>query len=234
MYEWKDVLIIGDSFAGHRVDPKTDWPSILTQRLTGNTFLRDPRGKGFVGSAWWSVRTHLLKQLKESIPKVLILVHTEPMRLPSDNDLALNVVSVSHKEFFHSHYRHRHVDDNLRIAADLYYKYLQSKDFHLWSQEQWFKELDEILDKHQIPKVVHFHAFLPWDPKNTVYTFRNGITFDTPLWEISDDVKLSNEKKAFGTDHRNHFSIQNNIILANVVYDALNSYSDGLRKLTLD
>lgn len=219
MFELEDILIIGDSFVGARTQD-TDWPKILTKLLTNNN--GTPRGKGFDGCSWWSVRKRLLLELKKQTPKVLILAHTEPGRLPNDKDLPLNIMSVDETQMHDNVF----LNNTLKEAAVSYYKHLMSKDFHIWAQQQWFYELDTVLEKYNIPYTIHLHCFLPWTSES-LYEFQHGITFDTPLWELSDDIKQ------WSNDNRNHFSLENNKLIANALYQALKTYSNGKRPLNL-
>ena len=201
----------------------TDWPKHLTCKLTGlSTDIGiSPLGKGFNGCSWWSARSCLLEELSKRKPKVLIIAHTEPSRLPNDKNLPLNAMTVQERETFTTNPEH----EDLRLAAKNYYKYLMSTEFHIWSQQQWFHELDRIVEKENIPYVVHLHCFMPYTPD--LYVFKHGITFDTPLWEISDDIKKWNNS------NRNHFTVENNIKLSNIIYNGIQNYSNGIRKLNL-
>lgn len=221
MFDADDILIVGDSFVGSRTED-TDWPKLLTKLLTEQDVI--PKGKGFNGCSWWSARQYLLNELKHSKPKLLILSHTEPMRLPNDDNLSLNATTVEQEDWFKKD--NPNTPDDIRKAARDYYKYLQSFDFHLWSQKQWYIELDRILDDAKIPFVVHLHCFLPWH-NEPLYEFKHGITFDKPLWELSDDIKQ------WSNNNRNHFSIENNKLLANAIYEAIKTYSNGMRNLVL-
>lgn len=220
MFEVDDILIVGDSFVTHRSD-NTDWPRLLTKLLTNTDAV--PHGRGLEGCSWWSVRKYLLGQLEHKKPKLLIMSHTEPMRLPSDDDMPINACNILDYNTF----RKLSGDNGLpeiREAALNYYKYLQSFDFHLWAEKQWHEELDKLIIELDIPYVVHLHAFLPW--KET-FIFSKGITFTTPLWELSDDIKQLSMK------NRNHFTPENNVLLGNFLFNQINKYSDGPREIKL-
>jgi hypothetical protein len=220
MFEIDDILITGDSFVTHR-DFISDWPKLLTNKLTKTDNV--PPGRGFEGCSWWSVRKYLLEQLKHKKPKLLILSHTEPMRLPHDEDMPINSFNVLQQDTFKKHGGENGMPE-VREAALQYYKYLQSFDFHLWAEKQWHEELDRLINELDIPYVIHLHAFLPWQK---TFVFSKGITFTTPLWELSDDVKQ------LSMEHRNHFTHKNNIKLANFIFNELSSYSNGPREIVL-
>ena len=145
MYRWEDVLVIGDSFCYSRIN--NTWPFIVSNTLSGSD--KETRGQGFSGGSWWSVRKKLLNDLQNTIPKILIICHTEPHRIPNDYDYGLNYKSVEYEKF----------PTEIQLAAIYYYKNLMSRDFHEWTCLQWFKELDEIIEKNKIEKVIHFFLF---------------------------------------------------------------------------
>lgn len=243
-----DILIIGDSFCACRIHDY-DWPIVVVNKLTGKSY-DSVRGKGFTGAAWWSARKLLLEQLEKRVPEVLIMTHTEMQRIPSDENYGLNSGSVFNAEFYSNSQKVRPgenvVPHEVLLAGQSYYKYLFCKDFMQWAQTRWFYEIDEIVKAYNVPYVIHFHAFMPWDTK-PLHIFKNGVTFNKALWPISDDNKrLSNSKMKIIDNHevidadlwqnnntRNHFTHENNIVLANQILEALNDYSNGARDLQL-
>ena len=72
MFEWDDILILGDSFVGSRTE-QLDWPQLVACQLTNSVYEinRQPRGQGFNGCSWWSVRTRLYEELKYKKPKMI-------------------------------------------------------------------------------------------------------------------------------------------------------------------
>lgn len=236
MFEWDDILILGDSFVGHR-DLETDWPQLLACKLAGVPFdsKRIPRGHGFNGSSWWSVRNRLLTELQNRKPEVLILTHTEPQRIPSDDNYNLNPGSVADPDWLVkiNTNEQNEIDSNAGIApkevllaGQQYYKYLISIDYHLWAQEKWYEELDEIITSSNIKYVIHMHCFEPWKNKE-LYKFKNATTFDKPLWQVSDDVKK------WSIHHRNHFTIENNAKMMGLINNAIENYSVGFKEFKL-
>lgn len=212
MYKWDDVLIIGDSFCYNR--RPMSWPFIVSNRLTGSK--AKPRGKGFPGAAWWSVRKQLLTDLQVSIPKILIICHTEPYRLPSEYDYKLNFRSVEIKD----------LPSNLELAAKYYYENLMCIDFHEWSCLRWFEELDEIIEKNKIEKVIHFFCF---NGTYNQYRFKKGVTIKTPLTNIRDERKtvFLNFKSII----INHLTPTKNKQLADNIVNIISNYpGDGVIK----
>lgn len=231
MFSPNDILILGDSYASERIDPRS-WTSILTSLLTEGKYTT-PRGVGHEGGAWWSARKVLLQELEKKIPKVLIFCHTEPMRLPSEQDLPLNAASACNIELHISRHKLAQHDCDYKTiahAATLYYKHLFIEDYHVWAQKSWFKELDEIIHENQIPYVIHMHCFPPWTDQE-LYVFTHGITVEEILWDYCiDKYPLEMDR----LNIINHFSVEQNETLAHRLYGAINNYSDGCRKLNLE
>lgn len=239
MYNWQDILIIGDSFCQHR-DTVNSWPYKLLSLLTVNNTQSPPRGKGFSGGSWWSTRKKLLTELELQVPKVLILCHTEYNRLPNDYDFGLNAISAEHdsENFSRSNlygvgkdnqYAHLYSTAVAR-AAVLYYKYLNSLEFNYWSRNNWFDEVETLCDKFKIEKVIHLHSFYDFvDNKGPIYprVFKNAATAQEILWEICDD------KEKFSKANYNHFNQEKNIKIANKLYEQINNYQTGLFSLDI-
>lgn len=245
-----DILIVGDSFCKGRVH-NTDWPVIVAEKLVGTSRGdKQIRGRGIVGASWWSTRNCLLTELAKKVPKVLILTHTEMQRIPSDEDYALNSASAFNIEHYDDATKGKNIDGvsplEVLQAAQQYYKYLFCKDFHVWAQEKWFHEIDEIIKAYNVPYIVHFHSFQPWDRKG-FYVFKEGITFTSALWDLSDDCKIMKTVPYIKVDEleipngdmwsklntRNHFSIENNIKISEIIIDSLKHYHNCSRKIQL-
>ena len=231
MFNWDDILIIGDSFCADR-DQENFWPQKLALTLTSTKFdpTRIPRGEGFPGAAWWSVRNRLLLELEVKVPKVLVLCHTDSMRIPSDFDFPINCwsgqphpapqvpwIPIANKfrrnangdilkYEIHTHHKHFHPD--IATAANMYYRWLLSENYHNWAQMQWFREADEIISQHDIPYCIHMHL-------NHTHVFNTGITIVPTLLDMC--------KETFDTP--NHFTIDQNIKLASELVNAINNYS---------
>lgn len=243
-FKWNDILIVGDSFAMHR-NELTDWPRVLVNKLThSNDKHRKIRGKGFTGCSWWSTRREIISEISYSVPKLLIITHTEMQRIPSDENFALNTATVFNEDYYSKYAvaKEDYVPKEILKAGQEYYKHLFVQDFHQWSQERWFDELDQLCERFCIPHVIHLHAFESWNKDRPIWYFRYGMTFNTPLWNISDDnkeFKKSKWKQAhtdilvpdtdlwknLGT--RNHFSVENNVKLGEQIYDAVMNYASG-------
>ena len=221
---YKDILILGDSFCGHRTHVD-HWPKIVLDSLTDNTPMNlIPRGYGFPGASWWSVRRRLLKELETAVPKVAVFCHTEPHRLPHPKDWGVNTRSVELAEIHLLNKPSAAMPAGYAEAARLYYEQLWMPDYHHWAVEQWFKELDELTK--EIDKVLHFYCF---DGEYKDYTFKNGVTFTDSL--INHQVK----RKMFMSKHvpeANHFDAETNRRFAGVVLNYINNYPGNGTRIT--
>lgn len=221
MYKHDDILIVGDSFAADRT-LVTDWPMVLSKLLTGSD--KEPNGVGIGGTSWWSVRRCITKVLKHEAPKVLIVCHTDALRLPSDKDIGLNTGSVLGQEY-NSKYADWYSKEEFD-AASMYYTYLMSIEFHVWARTQWYKELDTLLNS--IPVVIHLHCFQDFELPNSGiplenFVFKHGVTSSEILFKLQ--VQETGVKQ--GTDllgFRNHFSPENNVKIANALYRTITNF----------
>ena len=202
MFDWDDILIIGDSYVSAR-DKEFNWPMSLALQLTGLAFNKDrlPRGIGYPGCAWWSVRNELLKQLSIKIPKVLILCHPDKNRYISDENLPFNIGSAMGKSMIR-------IDSGTINALHLYYKHLYSSDFHAWTEKSWFIELDEILNKYQIPYIIHLHCNML--ERSQLHEFKNGITHSKELFDPNNI-----------NDYDNHLSTEENVMMAKLLFNLI-------------
>jgi hypothetical protein len=220
MYNWDDILILGDSFCGNRSN-KNHWPQIVACDLTGSEFEISavPRGRGFPGGSWWSVR----KELLNSAPyKVAVFCHTEPMRLPNDNDWGVNTRSVELKQIHKEHSVDQPMPEDFALAAKLYYEQLISVDYHEWAITQWFKELDDLLVN--VEKSIHLFCFAgPY----TNYTFKNGVTLSQPLIQYQQKNPIF-RKATFAP---NHFTPEDNVKFAKSILGVINDYPGHGRRI---
>lgn len=210
MFEHDDILIIGDSFAKHR-GFESDWPRLLCKLLTDSDAV--PRGKGFSGASWWSTRKCLLAELDIKVPKVLVLCHTEPMRIPSDFDFGINVASATSVPVVVPPGQEKNYVPEIKEAAAMYYTYLASSDYSNWAQLAWYSELEQLLVKYNIPQVIHLHCFPPAYGQTSLYCFQVGCTEQVPLWDLCKDVPQDTA--------RNHCTVEQNIRIAHAINNTL-------------
>jgi hypothetical protein len=224
MYNHNDILIVGDSFVKDRSHP-TDWPMALLTMLTGSK--ETPNGVGIGGTSWWTARKCIVKALQNQPPKILIMCHTDALRLPSDRDLGLNSGVVLRQKYNpkNSHWYSKEEHD----AAAMYYTHLMSTEFHNWAREQWFNELDSLVSS--VPIVVHLHCFEQFESVNngikvSSFIFKHGITSAEelfPLQCLALGVKMG-EYEGDLPSFRNHFSPENNVKIANALYSAVMTF----------
>lgn len=213
MYEWDDILIVGDSWCSER-EYLNHWPNNLLFMLT-DIPKGIPRGRGFPGCHWWSIRNQLLRDLRSKPPKVLILIHTDASRIPSDINRPFTIHSALKNA------QNLNNPDNrsaYKAAAD-YYTHLYSANFHDWAEMRWFLELDDILSKEKIEKVMHLYCIDKH--KEQKYTFKNGVTIAYPLikYITPNTTKMT---------YPNHMTYENNEKMAEFLYNLIMNYpGDG-------
>jgi hypothetical protein len=210
MFDHSDVLIVGDSFAKNR-DSESDWPKLLCKLLTDSNKI--PRGQGFGGASWWSTRKCLLAELEIKVPEVLVICHTEAMRIPSDFDFGINVASASKWPVVVPAGQEKNYVAQIRDAAAMYYTYLASSEYSNWAQLAWYHELEQMLIKHTIPHVIHLHCFPPGYGQTVLHCFKIGHTVQTALWDMCQDVDQSTA--------RNHFTTEQNVKIAHSINNTL-------------
>jgi hypothetical protein len=90
------VIIIGDSFCFDRTDTNTDWPLILSKKLNVPLY-----GKGFAGQSFWPCRNWINdiqnRKFFNNNKSLLIVCHTEYSRLPSNENVPLNLSVLQHE-----------------------------------------------------------------------------------------------------------------------------------------
>ena len=219
MYNLDDILIVGDSFCSDRTD-KHSWPQQVLNSLTGLRYSSSqiPRGVGYPGGAWWAYRQSLIAELSVKIPKVLIIFHTEPYRLPNNDNLSINYHSVE-TQLLSSTGKGRKMPKKLAEAALLYYQELICTPFYDWANKQLYRELEKLIEP--IEKVIHIHCF----ETTFNYVFAKGTTVTYPLYKYTETPKTF-----LGTRSRpmNHFSVEGNKLFAQSIVKILNNYpADG-------
>lgn len=245
MFKFSDILIVGDSFAGMR-ELETDWPVALTKLLVSDYSVpnrsrdnlltyhsvkhRNPRGEGFPGASWWSTRRCLLAELDQELPKVVVICHTEANRIPNDYDFGITAPSADANMIVvpNTIAAQQNFSPNIAKSAAAYYKYLSSEEYANWAMTAWFKELDEILA--MIPHVVHLHCFEPhFDGNKQLYQFKTGITSTEILFNIAPDKTGCDPNNVF----RNHFTVEQNVKIANAINMAVRKNVVGFADLNL-
>jgi hypothetical protein len=111
---------------------------------------------------------------------------------------------------------------------------LMDTEYQSWAQEQWFHEIARTFQ--HVPQM-HFFSF----PNNVDMAKKilPGIVFTTPLVHVSLGEATGTDadimQKFVAKDQRtNHFSMQNNQVLGNLVVDSMQNYQPGSRPIDTD
>jgi hypothetical protein len=187
------IYIGGDSFCYYR--SKQDWPAIVANLLGYQL-----AGQGFPGDCWWHTRKNLLQYLK-TYPDTptFIFCHTDPYRPLTGQQFFKNAEAEKVKE--------------------QYFKYFVDYDVSLWTVEQWYLELNELLKDRQ---VLHFQSFAS---SHAPFKLLSGIRVATPLIELS----LGRKQYDFMNDpRRNHFSTEQNQLFAELAVNCFSSKQNDL------
>jgi hypothetical protein len=202
MYDWDDVLIVGDSWCAER-DKFQYWPNYLLFELT-EISKGIPRGKGYPGCSWWSTRKKLFDELNNRPAKVIIIVHTDPNRIPSDQDLPMTVNMAFRTVTVKGRWETQKKELRARAAAE-YYSHLYSANFHTWAEQKWFEELDSFLIDHKNSKIIHLYGHRT--NIDNQYKFNMGVTVEPHLYQY---YAHNTQNIAYP----NHMSIEHNEKLA--------------------
>jgi len=202
MYNWDDVLIVGDSWCAER-DNLGHWPNLLLFELT-DIAKGIPRGKGFPGCSWWSTRKRLLNELRDKPAKVIIIIHTDPSRIASDEDFPMTVNMAFRTVTVKGRWETQEKELRARAAAE-YYSHLYSANFHIWAEQKWFEELDNFLIDHKDAKIIHLYGHRT--NIDNQYKFNMGVTVEPHLYQY---YAHNTQNIAYP----NHMSIEHNEKLA--------------------
>jgi hypothetical protein len=217
MKPFDTVVIVGDSFCKDR-KRSTDWPVYLGKLLQCQVL-----GRGWGGCAWWSTRNTLLQTKHNKSTSILIVIHTEPGRLPNDFNIPANPgLLFSEPGSASDEFKNRKV---LRDTALAFYNSdLFSLKFYTWAAQAWIKELDADTEYYA---TVHIPAF----DSVELSCVKNGVVVQPSQDHISLRA-LSNrevdDNKWSGPDTRsNHLKDINNVNLAMALFDIIKSIQPG-------
>lgn len=210
MYDWDDILIVGDSWCSER-EHLVHWPNNLLFELT-DIPKGIPRGIGYSGCAWWSVRKRLIDELNTKPAKIVIIIHTDASRMPSDTNKPLTINNARR----YSKDTTKSLENRImHKAADDYYKHFYSADFHNWAERQWFLELDNFLEKKQVKKVIHLYGVRR--NKDQIYKFKCGVT-------VEQTIQKYYTTNTETMHYPNHMTYENNQNLASFLYKLITNY----------
>ena len=204
-----NLIIIGDSFCASR-HPNSNhaWPVILGKLLNCIVL-----GRGHGGGAWWTNKLDLSTLECNPATTILIVVHTDSLRLPNDHKIPVNLGQV----FVDKCERVTELDKwpGIREAATSFYTSdLFCPNFYHWAQQAWIKELD-VDTKYYA--TIHIPAYDSVD----LSCVKNGISIiprkDLRSLRALDALELEKDFARMRDPRTNHFSNFNNIKLANAL-----------------
>ena len=206
-----NFLILGDSFCQHI----KYWPTYLGDQLGYSPNNRITRG--IIGSSWWKTREYIvnLPQDKKFYGglDLMVLIHPSGTR-----PLTLNTqVSGETPVDLPRHFDNKMFTDE-QLAVSLYYKHVCDPELRRWAEQNWFRELAEL-----IKNICTVHLFT--DPQSLEFAHvLSGIKVPTLL----TDLALLNIKR---TEHSliddsqygfaNHFSLAHNRVFARQLYNII-------------
>jgi hypothetical protein len=247
----KNIVFVGDSYCSAWAGPSVipHWPR-QQKFILGNSGRRswldvsaaklglDLYSFGFSGASWYYSRLQLFKHMDldpDWIKNVAVMVfcHTDCWRYNTSNgDVGVEMAMPDYQpadknEFYEGKVR----------AAKAYKSWLldlMDVDYQFWVQEQWFHEIARTFQ--HVPQM-HFCAF----PHNVDIAKKilPGIVFTTPLVHVSlgeatgTDAEIV-EKFMVNDQRCNHFSMQNNQALGDLVADSMQNYQPGARSIDTD
>jgi hypothetical protein len=191
-----NLYIAGDSYCFYREDPTQHWPAALAHSLDLNL-----TGAGYPGQGWWALRRDLIAYSKTAAfdqTQVFVLCHTEPARMLTSQP----IWNTGQEE----------------PVKEVYYKYIYSADVAAWAVEQWYQELNRLL---QGRTVVHVPCF-----EHPEFELLQCTRLDQPLLELSiRSAGGSTDLAGWGgsevrqrmNDLPNHLSPEHNIELAELI-----------------
>jgi len=194
------IYIVGDSYCFYRTDADTHWPAILAKKLN-----LELQGQGFPGQGWWPVRQHLIDYCNTDNfdrTKYFIFCHTQPQRLLSSNPI-FGILSSEAEQ-----------------ARKIWHAYIQTNDVSEWCMQQWFYELNKLVQGKQVLHIQCFHI-------NQEYiSTLGGLKFAQPLLDLAIE-SAGGTKNSWETDnavnqrmnqYHNHLSPDYNMMLADQIY----------------
>lgn len=247
----KNIVFVGDSYCSAWGGPSviSHWPRQqkfhprdLNRRswldVSADRLGLDLYSFGFAGVSWYYSRLQLFKHMASNpgwIENVAVMIfcHTDCWRYNTGNGtIGVEMSMPDYQPAFKDQY----YEDNVR-AAKAYKTWLldlMDVDYQSWAQEQWFHEIARTFQ--HVPQM-HFCAF----PHNVDIAKKilPGIVFTTPLVHVSLGEATGTDaeivQKFMANDQRsNHFSMQNNQALGDLVADSVQNYQPGARPIDTD
>lgn len=201
------------------------WPSLVAQRLN-----LAPHYHGYAGKSWWYSRHQFLKNcqelLNQNLFSVVVICHTDTRRFNSTDELILNRMP----------YGPDSEEQRMLIRAlDLYYGYLYEESYARWCQQNWLLEIQKMFAN--VPRVIQFTNF-----EVDLFNADNalGMCYRDPLMRLRLGRYQGTKQQIYDqagseTMHQfpNHLTPENNLVMADLVVDAVNNYSPGIYDIDL-
>jgi len=196
----KNIIIVGCSFSRN----KEGWPSMVANNLNLRLI-----HFGIGGTHWWTIKQFLdnLSQKQIENSEAIVCCHTLNRRPALDCKEQILYQTTKPPEWLE--------------AKKLYHKYLHSQNFQEWVEPFWFKEFSEKFSKL---KIINLHCF-DNSIKNKMHL--RGTNVLPSLFSISCN-EIDNAEAVMDNDERkNHFSDENNIVLANAITEYILNYQEA-------
>lgn len=201
------IVIIGDSFCQHNQDGT--WTRILATML--NLKLES---RGIPAGSFWETR-EFLQIAVNADTEYIVVAHTDYTRIPAVN-WNLSFGDLSKTEI-------SELGNLVNNAREQYYRYIYVPTYHIWAQQQWFKEFSTVYSNF---KLINLHCF------PTSWSYRHllkGMNIGPVLAALSLNEIGATDQKILGNDNAriNHFNPANNQTLAEQLYTLLINYKEG-------
>ena len=192
------LLCLGDSFCAS----KEGWPSHLAELLHADLTCYGLGGQPWYNLVEWMNQNSLAVDQAE----IIVFAHTNAERIPSE-DTQLGLIDHS-----------KNPESEIEQAIHLYFKYIHSTNFLHFAQKLWFEHISRRFADRTL---VHLHCFEGHSIVNS--DLLQGTNVLPSLNSISMQERNA---KLYGDTRKNHFSDNNNQVLAKQVYNAIHCNSN--------
>lgn len=204
------ILYIGDSYCSFYGE--NSWPDVLANKLQKNYEVFSYIGGSLVSQLHAALG---LSQQQIDNSDIIIFCHTHPARIPSHTYWKLNIQDNYFKD-------NREFQE--KFEAD-YYKYISDAMFEDFIESRWY---EWIVKKFEGKKLIHLHSF---DESLLKIDLLKGINITPSLKTIS----YYEWNRDLNHDPRpNHMCIENNIIIAEQLYEIISKNDSGIFSLDID
>ena len=241
------IAFCGDSFCAdvgmtfwcpiHKTEGPT-WPFLIAKEFSGTIMC-----KGIGGNALFHSYERLLPVVNQT--EYVMFCITDPHRIANKHGLPLTVgnttylldlVSCGKADWVANEYSvtNKIVEKTLRAGA-VYYTDIMSYEFHEMAHKGILMQMDKLMLEMR-KKCIWFRCF---DDSMQGYIPKSGPTINTTLCDISDSelkhLSQTEQDKIYTDDDRaNHFSVENNKNMANLVIDVIKSDNFNPREIKIE